>query len=268
MTGVQRIDPGMTRLRAMYAAECANYFQNRLWKYDKARDAARDDNSFNFRRTDWPKGVKVVHQARTGLMKLVFPIRDGTILQGLVDQCASWNPHIAAPKIVIMPFGKTGFSFKINVPKITDFSIAAQPPLFEEFFAALEFLADFYKRSSDLLPEALRISPAGEDLAPDENSQLTPLRAMLLGYMRSTVTCLGTGMPYPLPELRRLTAAVPEKERYFASFGLMGGFHLELHEDEKHNPYVIAECSSRQWGADSVRHKITVSEIVELDDEV
>jgi hypothetical protein len=57
------------------------------------------------------------------------------------------------------------------------------------------------------------------------------LSAMLLGLMRSTVTRLGTAMPFPLPDLRRLTAATPEDERYFASLGLMGGFLLELRED-------------------------------------
>jgi hypothetical protein len=91
---------------------------------------------------------------------------------------------------------------------------------------------------------------------------------MLLGFMRSTVTCLGTEMPYPLPDLRRLTAATPEEERYFASLGLMGGFHLELYQDERQNPYILSEYWSRQWGAHSVRHKITVSEVLELDDEV
>ena len=69
---------------------------------------------------------------------------------------------------------------------------------------------------------------------------------MLLGFMRSKVICLRTEMPHPLPDLRLLTASIPEKDRYFASSGLMGGFFLELREDEKHNRYVISEYSSRQ----------------------
>jgi hypothetical protein len=48
----------------------------------------------------------------------------------------------------------------------------------------------------------------------------------------------------------------------------MGGFHLELHQDERQNPYILSEYSSRQWGDYSVRHKITVSEVLQLDDEI
>jgi hypothetical protein len=91
---------------------------------------------------------------------------------------------------------------------------------------------------------------------------------MLLGFMRSTVTCLGTELPYPLPDLRRLTAATPEEERYFASLGLMGGFLLELHQEEMGDPLILSEYWSRQWGSGSVRHKITVSEVLKLDGEV
>jgi hypothetical protein len=43
------------------------------------------------------------------------------------------------------------------VPKVADFSLDAQPPEFEQFFAAIEFLAGLYEKSSNLLPEALRI---------------------------------------------------------------------------------------------------------------
>jgi hypothetical protein len=265
-TGIQNIDPGMTRFRAMYAAECAKSLKPGQWEYDKARDAWWDDNWFSFRGTAWPEGVEVVHQSRTGLMKLVLSIREKTSLQGMVEQCAAWHPNGSAPSIAVVPFGETKSAFQISVPKITDFSIAAQPPLFEEFFAALEFLASFYKRCSDLLPEALRISSTHEDLSLEGGSHMRALRAMLLGFMRSTVTCLGTEMPYPLPDLRRLTPATPEEERYFASLGLMGGFLLELKQDERQNPYILSKHWSRQWG-NIVRHKITVSEVLELDDE-
>jgi hypothetical protein len=257
----------MTHFRAMYAAECAKSLKPGQWEYDKARDAWRDDTWFLFRGTAWPQGVKIVHQARTGRMLLVLPISEQTSLLGVVDQCAAWHPNGSEPTITVVPFGKAKSAFQIRVPEIADFSIAAQQPLFEEFFAALEFLGSFYKRCSDLLPEALPISSTHEDLSLEGDSRMRALQAMLLGFMRSTVTCLGTEMPYPLPDLRRLTAATPEEERYFASLRLMGGFLLELQEDERQNPYILSEYWSRQWGTDSVRHKITVSEVLELDDE-
>ena len=266
-TGIQNIDRGMTRFRAMYAAECAKSLKPGQWEYDKARDAWWDDTWFSFHGAAWPRGVKIVHLARTGLMQLVLPFRDETSMQGMVEQCAAWHPNGSAPNIVVVPVGKAKAAFQIIVPKIADFSITAQPPLFEEFFAALEFLASFYKRCSDLLPEALRISSTHEDLSLEEDSRMRALRAILLGFMRSTVTCLGTEMPYPLPDLRRLTAATPQEERYFASLGLMGGFLLELQQDEKQNPYILSEYWSRQWGTDSVRHKITVSKVLPLEDE-
>ncbi|HTF65095.1 MAG TPA: hypothetical protein VK638_20660 [Edaphobacter sp.] len=268
-TGIQNIDPGMTHFRAMYAAECAKSLKPGQWECDKARDAWWDDNWFSFRDAAWPQGVKVVHQARTGFMKLVLPIRENKSLQGVVEECAAWDwdPNGSAPSIAVVPFGQTKSAFVISVPKITDFSIAAQPPLFEEFFAALEFLASFYRRCSALLPEALRISSTHEDLSLEGDSRMRALRAMLLGFMRSTVTCLGTEMPYPLPDLRRLTAATPEEERYFASLGLMGGFLLELQQDERKNPYILSKYWSRQWGAHFVSHKITVSEVLELEGE-
>ncbi|HWF10462.1 MAG TPA: hypothetical protein VG297_18470 [Bryobacteraceae bacterium] len=93
------------------------------------------------------------------------------------------------------------------------------------------------------------------------------LRAMLLGFMRSTVTRLGTAMPFPLPDLRRLTAATPEDERCFASLGLMGGFLLELREDKEQEPYILSEYWSRQRGAESVRNKITASEVLNVGDQ-
>jgi hypothetical protein len=201
-------------------------------------------------------------------MRLVLPILEETTLRGAVEQCAAWHPNGSAPKIAVVSVGKAKSAFQICVPKITDFSNSAQPPLFEEFFAALEFLDSFYKRCSHLLPEALRISSTHEDSSLEGDSQMRALRAMLLGFMRSTVTCLGTEMPYPLPDLRRLTAATPEEERYFASLGLMGGFLLELHQEEMGDPLILSEYWSRQWGSDSVRHKITVSEVLKLDGEV
>jgi hypothetical protein len=210
-TGIQNIDPGMTRFRTMYAAECAKSLKPGQWEYDKARDACWDDSWFLFRSTAWPQGVKVVHQARTGRMQLVLPIREEASSHRMVEQCAAWHPNGSAPKIKVVRVGKAKSAFQVSVPKITDFSIVAQPPLFEEFFAALEFLAGFYKRGSDLLPEALRVSPAHEDLSLKGDSRMRALRAMLLGFMRSTVTCLGTEMPYPLPDLRRLAPATPKK---------------------------------------------------------
>jgi hypothetical protein len=195
-TGIQNIDPGMTRFRAMYAAECTTSLKPGQWEYDKVRDAWWDDTWFLFRGTAWPQGVKVVHQARTGRMQLVLPICDETSLHGVVKQCAAWHPNGSEPRIVVVPVGKAKSAFQISVHRITDFSIAAEPPLFEEFFAALEFLGSFYKRCSDLLPEALRISSEHENLSWEGDSQLRALRAMLLGFMRSTVTCLGTEMPY------------------------------------------------------------------------
>jgi hypothetical protein len=48
----------------------------------------------------------------------------------------------------------------------------------------------------------------------------------------------------------------------------MGGFLLELRQDERQNPYIRSKYWSRQWGADFVSHKITVSQVLELNDEV
>lgn len=69
----------------------------------------------------------------------------------------------------------------------------------------------------------------------------------VLGYMRSTVTLLGTAMPFPLPDLARLAGA-SEEERHFSSLGLMGGFELELFEGAEGQPYIVATQSGRQWG--------------------
>lgn len=264
-TGVQRIDPGMTRIRAMYADECAKSLRPGEWEYDKAKDASWDDTWFSFRGVAWPPGVKAVHQARTGCMKLVLPICEQESLLGMVKQHAAWHANGSAPKIAVVPYGKSKSAFQISVPKITDFSIAAQPPLFEEFFAALEYLASFYERCSESLPEGLRIPSTDEESSTGEDSRIRALRAMLLGFMRSSVTCFGTEMPYPLPDLQRLTRETPEEERYFPSLGLMGGFLLELRQGEGHGPYILSKSGSRQGG--SACHKITVFEVRELEDE-
>lgn len=266
-TGIQRIDPGMTDFRAMYAAECAKVLKPGQWEYDKPRNAWWDDTWFYFRGTSWPKGVQIRHQARTGFIDLILPASDPTPLHDVAEQLMDWHPHGLIPKIEVVPVGKTKCAFQIRVPKVVDFSLDAQLPDFEEFFAAVEFLAGLYERASNLFPEALRI-PDTEGMSPPEEDRNTrALRAMLLGFMRSIVTRLGTQMPYPLPDLRLLTASTPEKERYFSSPGLMGGFLLELREDERHDQYIISEYWSRQWGSSSVRHKITASEVFELNEE-
>lgn len=56
--GTQKIDPGVTHFRAMYAAECEHELRSRGWKYDKARDAWWGDTWFSFRRPSWPKSVR------------------------------------------------------------------------------------------------------------------------------------------------------------------------------------------------------------------
>lgn len=264
-TGIQSVDPGMTRFRAMYSAECAKVLEPGRWVYDKARDAWWDDTWFFFRCTAWPKGVQIRHQARTGLIGLILPVSDPTPLREVVKQCVAQYPRGSGRRIDVVPVGKSKYAFQIDVPKVVDVSFDAEPPEFEDFFAAIDFLAGVYEKSSDLLPEALRADGEKASL-PQEDRDFRALRAMVLGFMRSTVTCLGTQMPYPLPDLRLLTGSMPEKDRYFASPGLMGGFLLELREDERHNRYVISEYWSRQWGSFSVRHKITPSEVVALNE--
>jgi hypothetical protein len=266
-TGIQTIDPNMTRFRAMYAAACDASLPSGRWWYEPPRDAWWDANWFLFRGIGWPKGVKVVHMARSGRMQLVLPMRDEALLRSVVEQRAAWHPNGSAPSINVVPVGKAKSAFQINVPKITDFSIEAPPPEFEQFFAAVEFFASFYERSSDLLPQSLHIPNAQEDVLREDDAYMRALSAMLLGFMRSTVTRLGTAMPFPLPDLRRLTAATPEDKRYFASLGLMGGFLLELREDKEQEPYILSEYWSRQWGTESVRNKITASEVLHVGDQ-
>jgi hypothetical protein len=262
-TGIQCVDPGMTRFRAMYSAECAEVLEPGRWVYEKARDAWWDATWFFFRCTAWPKGVQIRHRARTGRIGLILPVSDPTPLREVVKQCVARYPHGSARRIDVVPVGRGKYAFEIEVPKVVDFSFDSEPPEFEVFFAAIDFLAGLYEKSSDLLPEALRADGEKASLS-QEGRDLRALRAMLLGFMRSTVTCLGTQMPYPLPDLRLLTGSTPEKDRYFESPGLMGGFLLELREDERHNRYVISEYWSRQWGSCPARHKITPSEVVAL----
>jgi hypothetical protein len=266
-TGLQTIDHGMTRFRALYAAESARVLDPRQWVYDKPRDAWWDDTWFFFRRTAWPKAVQIRHQARTGYVDLILPTSNQAPLRAVVEQWVASYPQGPVPTIEVIPVGKNKCAFQIRVPKLVDFSCDAEPPEFGEFFAAIEFLAGLYERSSNLLPEPLRIPDIEKVCLSEEDQDLRALRAMLLGFLRSTVTCLGTQMPYPLPDLRLLTPSTPEKERYFASPGLMGGFLLELREDEKHGRYIISEYWSRQWGSFSVRHRITASEVLQLSEE-
>lgn len=266
-TGVQIPDPGMTRFRALYAAECAKSLDRGRWEYEEPRDAWWDDTWFFFRGTAWPKGVQIRHQARTGYIDVIVPTSDPSTLRAMVEQWQAWCPDGPTPTIDVVPVGKSKCAFQLRVPKVTDFSIHAQPPEFEEFFAAIEFLTGLYEKTCHLLPKALRIPDIQQAPLTEEDRDMRALRAMLLGFMRSTVTCLGTQMPYPLPDIRLLTASTAAKGQYFASPGLMGGFLLELREDEKHNRYIQSEYWSRQWGSFSVRHKITASEVLELKEE-
>lgn len=265
-TGIQKIDRVMTRFRAMYASECAKSLNSQKWEYDKARDAWWEDTWFTFRGTAWPKGVKLVHQARAGRMQLILPIDETACLRRVLERSAAEHANSSALTVEVVRVGKAKSAFQIRVPKVTDFS--TQPSDFEDFFAAIEFLAGFYRRHSALLPESLRASEVEREPLSEGDTSMRALRAMLLGFMRSTVTSLGTEMPYPLPDVRKLTEAIPEAERYFASPGLMGGFLLELREGEKEGQYILSEYWSRQWGSCSIRHKITASEAVRLDDEV
>jgi hypothetical protein len=85
--------------------------------------------------------------------------------------------------------------------------------------------------------------------------------------MRSTVMLLGTAMPFPLPDLNKLTTDTPYEERHFPSLGLMGSFELELRRENGGIPYILATQSSRQWGTYEIRHKITTDEVRLLDSE-
>lgn len=202
--------------------------------------------------------------ARFGRMQLVLPMRDEDLMRNVVERRGSWRPDVPVPPIKIVPVGKSKSAFEIAVPKITNFSITASPPEFEMFMAAVDFLAGFYERASDLLPESLRLPSAQEEASDEKGAELRALRVMLFAYMRSMVTRSGTAMPFPLPDLRKLTIQTPEEERFFASLGLMGGFSLELREDEEKRPYILSSCWSRQGG--STDHKVTSSEVLRIED--
>ena len=266
-TGVQIIDTDMTDFRAIYAAECEKRLDHTQWIYDKPREAWWDDTWFSFQSVFWPRSIKVRHQARTGFVDLILPLDDQELLRKVLEFWRDSYPNNPGPSVNIIPIGKNKSALQIAVAKIVEFTRQTRPD-FEEVFSAIEFIAGLYERSCHLLPESLRCSTRTAPPADTRNQQLRALRAMLHGFMRSTVVSLGTQMPYPLPEPHSLSEHVPSKERYFASPGLMGGFMLVLGEDEKHNPYILSEYWSRQWGADSVRHKITTSEVRRLSDEV
>lgn len=259
-------DLNFTRIRALYAAECDNRLKRCGWRYDQRREAYKNDDWFSFWLTTWPKDVKVRHQAKLGRMDLIFPTTDHSLMLQMIEQCAAWHPNGSAPKIAVVPVGRknTKSAFQMSVPKIADYSVDLLP--FEDYFAAIEFLASFYMRCSPLFPEALRISPTPNQLKPHGDPQMHALRAMLLGFMRCTVTCHGTEMPYPLPDLQDLTSETPEEMRYFASLGLMGGFVLELMRDDEGHPYILSAYWSRQWGI-TVHHKISLFEIISLGEE-
>ena len=266
--GVQIVDPGVTEFRGMYAAECEHRLGPTQWIYDKPRDAWWDDTWFSFQSVRWPRSIEVRHQARTGFVDLILPLDDQDVLHKMLEFWRYSYPSSAGPSVNIIPIGKEKkkFAFRVPVRKIVEFTGKTRPD-FEEIFTKIEFLSGLYERSCHLLPESLRCSapaPAGADA---RSQQLRALRAMLHGFMRSTVVSLGTQMPYPLPEPHLLSEEVPSEERYFASPGLMGGFMLVLREDERHSPYILSQYWSRQWGTGSVRHKITTSEVLCLSDE-
>ena len=266
-TGVQIVDAGMTAFRANYAAECEKRLDHTQWKFDEPRDAWRDDTWFLFQSVFWPKGVNVRHQARTGFVDLILPLDDQEVLRDVLEFWRNSYPNRAEPSVNVVKIGKDKSALRLAVPKIVEFTRETRPDL-EEVFSAIEFLAGLYEGSCYLLPESLRCSARSPSVADTKDQQLRALRAMLHGFLRSTVLDLGTEMPYPLPEPHSLSEHVPSDKRYFPSPGLMGGFMLTLGEDEEHNPYIVSEYWSRQWGADSVRHKITTSEVRRLSEEL
>lgn len=262
VTGLQKKDENMTRFRSLYASEFETRVSPSLWWHEPARGAWWGDTWFECRGTNWPKGVLIRHQSEPGRMQLIFPFQDKSLCGSIVTKHAAWQENGPAPRIEVVAVGKGKLAFQLHVPPMLNFASDNVP--FEEFFSAIEYLADFYQRSSDMLPEEFRIARSTQEPGPDD-VQMRALQIMLLGYMRSTVMLLGTAMPFPLPDLNRLTKETPEAERYFASLGLMGGFGLELSRKADNQPYIIATQSSRQWGTYEIRHKITTSEVQLLD---
>lgn len=261
-TGLQKKDENVTRFRYLYASE----FEARLpldrWWHQPARDAWWGDTWFECRGLIWPKGVFIRHQSEPGRMQLIFPFKDESLFRSIVAEHAAWQENVPAPPIELVSVGKGKLAFQLHVPPILDFVAGGTP--FEEYFSAIEYLGNFYKRFSDMLPPEFRIMQFTKDPS-SVDTHMMALDIMLLGYIRSTVTLLGTAMPYPLPNLSSLTAETPAAERYFASLGLMGGFELELFREDCSQLYIIATQSSRQWGTFEVRHKITASEVRLLD---
>jgi hypothetical protein len=267
-TGVQILDSDVTDFRAMYAAECEKRLDRTRWFFEKARDAWWDDTWFRFRSNYWPKGIEIRHQARTGFVDLILAIEDEGLLGKVLEFWLYSYPNNLGPRVKIIPIGKgkKKSAFQIPVPKIVEFTRETRPD-FDEIFSGIEFLSSLYEGSCHLLPESLRCSGPSAPGADAQSQELRALRAMLHGFMRSTVISLGTEMPYPLPEPGSLSEDIPSEKRYFASPGLMGGFKLTLSEDENHRRYILSEYWGRQWGASSVRHKITTSEVRRLPDE-
>ena len=256
-TGLQKKDDNVTRFRAIYALEFAARVSSSKWWHQPARDAWWGDTWFECRGTNWPKGVFVRHQSESGRMQLIFPFQDEDLFRTMVTTHAAWQLNGSAPQLSVVRVGKGKLAFQLEVPKMIDFASGIAP--FEEFFSAIEYLGNFYERSSELLPAEFR--PAKFTQPPSDDGQMSALQIMLLAYMRSTVIGLGTAMPFPLPDLNTLTRETPEEECHFPSMGLMGGFEIKLFTDSDNQPYVLATQSSRQWGTYEIQHKISASEV-------
>lgn len=261
-TGLRKKDESMTRFRALYASEFEVRVSPGKWWHQPARDAWWGDTWFECRETSWPKGVLIRHQSEPGRIQLIFPMQDENLFRSIITKHAAWQENGSAPQLEVVQVGKGKLAFQVHVPPIHDFASGNAP--FEEFFSAIEYLGDFYRRSSDMMPAEFRLGTSPQEPGRTD-VQRDALQIMLLAYMRSTVVRLGTAMPFPLPDLSKLTTETPEEERHFPSLGLMGGFGLELFEDADNQPYIVATQSSRQWGTYEIRHKITASEVLLLD---
>ena len=261
--GLQKKDENVTRFRAVYASEFEARVSSSKWWHQPARDAWWGDTWFECRGTNWPKGVLIRHQSEPGRMQLIFPIQDENLFRSIVMTHAAWQVNGHAPQIEVVQVGKGKLAFQLQVPPMQNFAAADVP--FEEFFSAIEYLGNFYERSSEMLPAGYRIAKSPQESGPVD-IQTSALQIMLLSYMRSTVMLLGTAMPFPLPDLNKLTIDTPYEERHFPSLGLMGGFELELRR-ENDVPHILATQSSRQWGTYEIRHKITTDEVRLLDPE-
>lgn len=260
-SGLQKKDESVTRFRYRYAAEFESRLSPGQWWHQPARDAWWGDTWFECRATVWPKGVLLRHQSEPGSMQLIFSTQDVSLFRELAAKHAAWQVNGAAPTVDVVPVGKGKLAFQLHVPPVRDFASEDIP--FEDFFSAVEYLGKFYERCSEYLPQEFRLAQPAQQ-GSDLDVYRKALYLMLLGYMRSTVTLLGTAMPFPLPDLARLAGA-SEEDRHFPSLGLMGGFELELLEDTEGQPYLLATQSIRQWGTFEIRHRITASEVKLLD---